>query len=288
MEFDEYLRRQQVINIQMLRDIGPITEFFRGVDMTEQEWRGYLSITFPYVEEYRYQAAELGRTYFDEERAKHVPRKVIAETDYDTDYYRRALEDPEPDRHPVYLAHYELDWYREAMNPVKNTMRQPGFNDNQMAEVLSIPLKEVENGGRRTIIRAVESDPKSFGWARVQGGEDSCAFCTMLISRGPVYASAQDAGLNADETSAVEIFRQAEESGDDSALMGLMTRWHPRCDCKVVPVFNKSSWPGRDEYYAAERLWKRVTKGYSGLDALNALRRYLEGQVYIPPLAIAA
>ena len=42
------------------------------------------------------------------------------------------------------------------------------------------------NAGRETVMSAVRSDPAAFGWSR-DGTGDTCAFCSMLISRGPVY-----------------------------------------------------------------------------------------------------
>lgn len=75
----------------------------------------------------------------------------------------------------------------------------------------------------------------------------------MLVSRGPVYKDERAAGerLNGEP-------------------------YHNRCDCVPVPVFSRDEWPGREDYLEAERLWRDVTSGYSGDDALNALRRHLD------------
>ena len=51
-------------------------------------------------------------------------------------------------------------------------------------------------------------------YARVPGGEDTCAFCNMLASRGPVYRSAESAGA------------------DDP------DHYHANCQCEIVPMFD--------------------------------------------------
>ena len=60
--------------------------------------------------------------------------------------------------------------------------------------------------------------------------------------------------------------------------MSLMNRWHPNCDCKVVPVFKGAteSWPGYEQYKALEALWGETTGEYTGRDKLNAFRRRLQ------------
>lgn len=46
--------------------------------------------------------------------------------------------------------------------------------------------RHVLNGGRETVLRLVASDPEAYGYMRVSDGSP-CAFCAMLIGRGPVY-----------------------------------------------------------------------------------------------------
>lgn len=43
-------------------------------------------------------------------------------------------------------------------------------------------------GGRDTVASSTRADPVAKGWARVGAGD--CAFCAMLIARGPVYSEA--------------------------------------------------------------------------------------------------
>src|SRR5690606_17336834 len=164
------------------------------------------------------------------------------------------------ERSPISLPPYDPDWYEEAMDAVVVDMSQPEADDAAVVSTISQAVTEAENGGRRALMRAVGEDPLPVAWARVPGGERSRGFCSMLISRGPVDGRGDDprcgptrAGLEVDdERLAVQIWRRAQATGDESELNSLMNRLHPNCDCKVVPVFDRNSWPGRDEYLRME------------------------------------
>lgn len=84
--------------------------------------------------------------------------------------------------------------------------------------------------------------PKS--WARVLTGAENCGFCVMLASRGPVYSSAAEAGRG--------------QASDRDYAAGINT-YHTNCDCLVVPIYDYAKWPGRDQWRAAERVYKKVT-----------------------------
>lgn len=62
------------------------------------------------------------------------------------------------------------------------------------------------------VTRNARRDPNRPRYARVPSGNETCDFCIMLASRGPVYHSAKSAG-------AVDHF-------------------HANCRCQVVPMFN--------------------------------------------------
>ena len=94
------------------------------------------------------------------------------------------------------------------------------------------------------------------GWARVATGRETCAWCLMLISRGPVYYEADRAGLLYDERLAIDLYRKTPALGDYySEINDLMEEWHPGCDCKVVPVFKSEDWAGYPAQKRAEDLW---------------------------------
>lgn len=116
-------------------------------------------------------------------------------------------------------------------------------------DAVTTVTRHVKSGARRQAIGLSLVDAQAQGWARTSDGTSSCSFCLMLISRGPVYRSRESAELRSDAKT-----------------------FHNRCDCVAVPVFNKKSFPGRDEYLSASKLWAKSTKGKSGPAALAAFR----------------
>ncbi|AJD82433.1 capsid maturation protease [Mycobacterium phage Sheen] len=149
---------------------------------------------------------------------------------------------------------------------------------------------------RDEIREARERNQPVKGWARVATGEETCAWCLMLISRGPVYKSSESAGLDLDDDTAARMLAAGED------VRPFMEQWHDGCDCKVVPVFDIGSWSGFDAWKQAESLWEdasleardRINSGKARTDNLNretinALRRRLErGDVSMTEFAVAA
>lgn len=264
MTFEEYAAQQRLLIAGLVAVLYVLLSPFRLVGLGPRDWTGLLAALYPHVEQARRESAELAREFYDSERRRHT----------------------DVDRHPVDLAGYRFSWFAEAMQAIRSALSRPNASEATVARAVAIAVKEVENGGRHTLIRAVESDPQARAWARVAGrDEKSCAFCTMMISRGPVYGGARGAGLGLDDTSATDLWRRVESARTPQAraraeaeLDALMTRWHPFCDCRVVPVFDRADWPGRDAYRDAERLWREATRGHRGIHALNALRRALDAR----------
>lgn len=176
-----------------------------------------------------------------------------------------------------------------------------------MTKLSLAAVREVEMGARRQIIGAVKTDPAPQtvkGWARVATGRETCAWCLMLISRGPDYLSAGNAGIDLDDETVVDLW---QEAGMDlgkfrEETVEFIEQWHAGCDCLVVPVFDKANWPGMAAQKEAERLWIEASKEASQLiesgearsnnlnkETQNALRRRLErGEITIPSYAFAA
>lgn len=268
MTAEEYAVAQAAISAELVRDILPVAQQFQYAQLNSSMWYWLLQNIFPMVVRARRRSAELGRVFYDAQRKLHHPNLPP---------------------HPIYLAEYDMAWFVEAMEPARVEMSRPGAKDYAVEQVALRAMKETENAGRRTILRPIEDDqnpdPVVKGWARVATGRETCGFCMMLVSRGPVYRSASGAGMDLDDTSAQELL----ESGSDAEIDAVMKRWHAGCDCKVVPVFNRANWAGRDAYKRAERIWKNTTKGYSGKDAINAFRRAIErGDVDLLAMSIAA
>lgn len=84
------------------------------------------------------------------------------------------------------------------------------------------------------------------GFARVLTGHESCPFCAMLASRGPVYA-------------------------DDTVLKRQDGRkYHDGCDCIAVAVVEGKPWYGEQAYKELEAQWKRVAGELTGADQWKA------------------
>lgn len=264
--YEDFLADAALVSVGLVAALGPLANPFRVPGLSPQAWVDFLALIYPFVDDARRQISESARKFYDWERFQHYgPVEIDGQTMYP--------------RSQVDLDNYFFDWFVEDMEEGRKNFVKENASEDNLATVLSLADKQAEMGGRRTILRAVDDDPQVVGWARVEGTENvgSCGFCAMLISRGPVYKESDYAGLDTDDkVEAVEIYRRAEESGDDSELMALMNRWHPNCDCKVVPVFDRRNWKGRDEYLRYEQLWVKHTKGLNGKDAVRAFRKAIE------------
>lgn len=108
-------------------------------------------------------------------------------------------------------------------------------------------VQVVANGGRETILGAVEADPEAEGYQRVTDG-NPCAFCRMLASRGIVRYDAQTAAFKS----------------------------HSACGCTAEPAFEGSRVSARNAEFRAE--WDKATGTRSGADALSAYRAYVAAQ----------
>jgi hypothetical protein len=241
MTIEEYAKAQAAISAALIRQILAITADYRSPKLTNSLWLQLLGVLFPVVKRFRKRSAVLAREFYDSQRKIHYP-------DLPT--------------HPIFLAEYEFEWFVNAMQPSKADFLRSGTSEDAESRLALRTMKEVENGGRKTLIRPVEDPDEDIqdevvkGWARVATGRETCEFCLMLVSRGPVYSSAKSAGLNTDDETAREVLH----TGTDAEIKELMNRWHEGCDCKVVPVFNKANWPGRDAFKKAQEVWRKYSK----------------------------
>ena len=253
MNPDEYAAQQAVISRAIVQFVLTIAQLFVRPKLGIPEWLSFLSVLYPQVEAQRQQSAVLARKFYDSQRELHHP------------------ELPRNDR---ILEGYSLDSFVRDMEPARKRMSQGESPQDAVGQVAAQAVRAVENAGRQQIIHAVEDDAGLAakqsaateehvvrGWARVATGRETCAWCLMLISRGPVYLDANNAGLDLTDTT---VKAKWSEAGGDlqsffDAIDGHMEQWHPNCDCKVVPVFKTESWPGKAESEAALELWKKAT-----------------------------
>lgn len=113
------------------------------------------------------------------------------------------------------------------------------------------------NGGRGKVWDLANKDGRVLGYIRVSQTGTPCAWCAMLISRGPVYKRAE---------------RTRFLEGD---------LYHDNCHCTVEPVYSRRQYE-EGSLYALNRkyeeLWPKVTRGLSGEAARRAWRRYFYTQ----------
>lgn len=122
--------------------------------------------------------------------------------------------------------------------------------------------KIVADVGRDTIAEALDEDDEALGWARVTG-PDTCAFCALMASRGPVYHTEETAGRDADS--------RFEGEG--------RYKFHNNCDCTVVPIFAGQQWDPPAYVEEWERLYAESTAGaYGQKGKLAAWRKAYEGR----------
>lgn len=116
------------------------------------------------------------------------------------------------------------------------------------------------DGGRQVIDTALSRDRKVKMIARGTSG-DPCAFCSMLASRGFVFVGATSG------VGAAEDFTVSQD----------VKKYHIHCHCfPIVKFTTTSQLPELNKFF--KRQWPIVTDGYSGVDALNAWRRWVYAQ----------
>lgn len=275
MQIDEYERRVAETTLPAYVLAHQLLVAIKPNPMTDTDWLAFLRALFGVVQAQAWIAAGIARIFYDAERERQVPGAPV---------------------HELFRADLKFEQFVRDMEPVRKLTTRPDFP----VEAVSLrAARSVENGARRTIMRAVETpdpvldpvivsqvepvekpppevtdtQPRQLirGWARVPTGRETCGFCWMLASRGPVFPSSYAAGGKTNQNEIVRKTADGSMSSDD------MNKWHTGCDCKAVPVFRLSDWPGKEKSEAAWALWKSEIQGrYSGKDAINEYRKLVE------------
>lgn len=148
-------------------------------------------------------------------------------------YKATAVAKPTPTAEAVSIA-------RAAARHLFNPDLAPEVAGERTRRELSDALgTRTKNAMRQTIKNNAVRDPAKTSFARVPRGAKTCAFCTMLASRGFVYATAKTAGE------------------DD--------KYHHDCDCMIVP-----SWDAKQaklKGYDPDRYWEQYLKARRALEA---------------------
>lgn len=203
----------------------------RIIRMRRASWRGH-------VVELGRQAAAAG-VEIKPEPIRPYPRKALF--DAIADVSRLS-----PDSSKLHVMMLDEESRRRVMQPVN-----PDFSNRGDAAVKARVASElgrrvgrhVVDAGRSAVADSAHNGsarfksgrPARVGYARVLSGRESCAFCAMLASRGPVYSK---------DT----VVRRRDGR-----------RYHDGCDCIPVLVVDGEPWEGQAEAEALYSRWREIT-----------------------------
>lgn len=213
MELEQYRAAQDLESRGLLRQVLPVLTLLRGRPVNDDLFSTLALALYPIV------AASRDRSF-------NLARAVML-------LLNPALPlVPVPEYQPSFLEKTLRRYLAPVSDPVKSS--------SAVANTAAAIVRHTEQAGREGMISMVATDHNGR-WARVARGGKTCAFCLLLVSRGPVYAK-------------------------DTAVF----ESHPACDCIAVPV-RGNDWHGKSQFEAAEKLYAKATRGES--DQLNAFRR---------------
>jgi hypothetical protein len=261
-----YIAAQTVVAVAAAQYAQSLAGLFVRPALSVSEWIALLRVAFPPLQQFRERSATLARQFYDTQREQFYPGLT---------------------RHEVLLETTSFEAFVKSMEPVREKMTLPDSTPGAAAAFTLQFTRDVEVAGRRQIIEMVESDEDVFeelqskparplmdvnrpvqGWARVATGRETCAWCLMLVSRGPVYRSGKSGGSKFDDESTVAAYIS------DAEIKKFMNEWHTGCDCKVIPVWDLANWPGKDAQERAEQLWITAGKKASRELRNNPDKRY--------------
>lgn len=268
---EEYAAQQAFLAGAAARFVMQFGKFFVNPILSLTDWLNFMGLLFPEVKRLRDESAALGRSFYDSQRQIYHPTLTVNARD---------------------LEPYDFQWFVQAVEPVRKSLSKEQAPEVALEQLAMQVVREVENGGRKQVIHAVESDDLLKeriaeeagrseeaktrlvrGWARVATGRETCGWCLMLISRGPVYMGADTAGLDLPDWEAEKMIAAGEDVSE------YMEEWHTGCDCKVVPVFDVKSWPGSAAAERALELWTDATlEARSILEANPDKRSFVKGR----------
>jgi hypothetical protein len=289
MTLEEYAQAQQQVTAATAQYINTFSRFFVNPALTALEWIALLKLLFNEVDQRRKEAAELARTFYDSQRALHHPTaprhdRFLVTYDFPTfvtqmDPARPRMTQQSSPKDAV--TNMVMHAVREVENAGRDQIIQAVEADVELDVVQDAPapepavkpepkprpiVEEIRSRIEQKVAEEVGTPAETpvqrtgpiRGWARVATGRETCSWCLMLISRGAIesrqYNSARGAGLQLDSATAARMIAAGEDVSKD------MKKWHIGCDCKVVPVYDKYDWPGREASVRALELWKDASR----------------------------
>lgn len=242
MDINTYARRKENILRRMLAALFHVFQEFLRSFMRPNDWNTFVHVTYRVMKPYRDEATELARVFHDDNRAAQLPSLPSSERE-------------DQIGHDIFKDdYYPEQWFRREMTVLFQHSQQGRGTDALVEEAVNRVTKVVEDGARRTLIDAVRTDTDLpiRGIARFDPRPPTCAFCTMMISRGPVYhTSGKTAGWPLD----VKRLERLVLDDDPDKINELMNKWHPGCTCIAVPVYKYDNYPTQSQEKEAEQIY---------------------------------
>lgn len=191
------------------------------------------------------------------------------------DYMRKRLADFIKERENAVRA------TREAEDAAFDATMQALEDEHERAgsDAAGRVHKTALDAGRRALDTAMRSDRRIRSVARGLG-PNPCAFCAKLASRGFMYMSGRSAtGTTARISQNDNEVGPVDREGNDRYSAAGIRIFHDNCNC--YPIYRwvdeaEMPLPERNAYF--QEMWPVVTDGETGVDALNAWRRWLYAQ----------
>lgn len=200
------------------------------------------------VRDYTDQASQLANDYYDTVRQLWQEEAGVEFTDFD----HTDLIDSDRVLWQQQGGYSNTDYNGLTYTQVKNGQARSGATIDDLWPALDTVddwqqfiADMISTSTRLTQQRNMRADPTKPRWARVPRGK-TCAFCTMLASRGFAYLSEDTAG------------RQMQ--------------YHADCDCQIIPNWGKQALAGYDpdKLYG---MWKEGVDAAGDGDWREALRQ---------------
>lgn len=126
-------------------------------------------------------------------------------------------------------------------------------NEDKVRSLFAGTMEHLAAAGYRQLITDVAPRSGQYsGWARVSRTGKPCAWCAMLISRGPVY-----------HNEATATTRRARGIGKGGGSLSEADNGHPHCQCYVVPVKSRAEWLTGDLFSQGRQFQSEWVKGMS-------------------------
>lgn len=150
---------------------------------TKAEW---MALQMTLMKHYDEKSAGLAASYLSEYRSAELGDSqgpIAGVADFDAERVARSMDAMGPGKLVQYSGP-DVDRLGARSAAL--------VSDKAFPRLAGAVRRHVLGGGRRTLADSARRDKRAGGWRRVSDGKP-CAFCAMLVTRGPVYFSEETA-----------------------------------------------------------------------------------------------